>query len=1453
MKKNFLLLVMMCLLGGFSSSLLAQEIQIGEGTGGTSNGQYVPIYIGNSNTYAISQQIYFANEIKMPNGGTITQISFYTYNNKWTRNIEIYMTHTSKTTFTANNQWESVGAANKVFSGDVEFGSGNTTDIVWVTITLDKGFTYDGKSNLLLCVNDLTGTKTFDSNYPRFRTNSTAKSNTVIYKYGSKITDPSTQLSSLNGTRKAYRNIIKLTFGGAAEKKTPVFTDTYAYPNGTTSIFNPYLSFFAENKTHYKVLLSTKEDFSSDVRYVAGSATEWVNDEEKQIYTSTVEGLNYAEETTYYWKVNASNGGGADDPTAESIVYSFTTKQVTEKPGQITDAYPNGEQGLVNPEFTWTFGSDTEEYQVLIDGEAKTEWTNPGSSTTGSYQTSGLAAGEHTWRIDARNTVGTTTGTEYSFSIASLPDNVTPVSPVDGATGVTSSKIRFEFADGTEEYRFLYGESANALAYCGHGTATTWLETNGISTMEIEAPYFQTGKKYYWAVDVKNSIGKRSVYQNGTGDEAVAIYSFTAASTLPVVNTAPDNGAFNLDNPELKWNYVGAARHYMVYLGTDENSLEAKTDWIARETTSTGYVGNGSYQTENLTAATPYFWRVDIKDEAGNVIPGEKWSFVTTLKAPQDVQASPANVEPSYSLKYGETTIMWSTNDMTSVLCYNVYLNGEKLNNEPIAPTKNSYKIEATTMKLTYNMNPGHKVEVEAVYDLGTSKSEIYVKVSGAGYFVGKFYSNDFNHRLADATVTLTRTKDDFGNEYDGNGKQYTYTTNSEGDVYYEQQIGEETSTITKIGILDGTYNVTVEKACYETYEGTIDITNGSTSAIGGYDGSGLYGVILKADPAVMFNVSCKENTFNSIKIYLENTDWIDNNEYNDEGQVTKYFGEGYYYVYLKNGEEITELEAPVWFSQDGQSSVYCIYNDWAFLGKGNYQFGVAKVEEQINWSSAATRNYDVFEGRTDEWSKAKNWRDGELPSENANVYILSPLTIAADENITTGTITMQGDESKITINGSLTADMVYNKAKAGDLCINDGGQLRQNNTDLNGKFVMDIVRPSDADLENWGQGVTAETGWQFISSPITNAAVSQFVTANTATTGDYDLYKYDGSKENEWVNHKANADFETNFVSGRGYLASYNLLEEATLSGTLNAAKTFERQYSYTKPVEDKDDLKNCFLVGNPFTFNMDLKNMTSWNNVVEGVAIVDANGDYEYLTTNDIIPVGDGFFIQTTGEYPSPSISYAEGTGSKRGEKVESINVVASSKAGKDNVVINFASDKKGFLKLENFNNETANIFVSNKGRNYGIYNCNRNVNEVALSFIPKQMGSYTISLDINGDFESVVLVDRLTGVETDMLVENEYSFIATKEDNQNRFFIRLANGEEPSSENSQFVYQSGEELIIEAEGTIQIIDMMGRVVYNNEVENSRINISNFNKASYIVRNINEKEVKVQKIVIY
>ncbi len=67
------------------------------------------------------------------------------------------------------------------------------------------------------------------------------------------------------------------------------------------------------------------------------------------------------------------------------------------------------------------------------------------------------------------------------------------------------------------------------------------------------------------------------------------------------------------------------------------------------------------------------------------------------------------------------------------------------------------------------------------------------------------------------------------------------------------------------------------------------------------------------------------------------------------------------------------------------------------------------------------------------------------------------------------------------------------------------------------------------------------------------------------------------------------------------------------------------------------------------------------------------------------------------------------------------------------------------------------------------------------------------------------------------------------------------------------SNFVCKSGNELIINGEGQVQIIDMMGRIVYSNEISgNARINVSNLNKTAYIIRLTNGNESKTQKIVV-
>ena len=114
----------------------------------TANSTYLPSY--SYYKYGLSEQIYTPSEL----GGstTINSISFYNAGNTKTRTYDIYMLHTTKNSFSSGTDWVPVSSANRVFSGTVTMTKG-----YWTTIELDTPFAYNGTSNLLLVMDDNTG------------------------------------------------------------------------------------------------------------------------------------------------------------------------------------------------------------------------------------------------------------------------------------------------------------------------------------------------------------------------------------------------------------------------------------------------------------------------------------------------------------------------------------------------------------------------------------------------------------------------------------------------------------------------------------------------------------------------------------------------------------------------------------------------------------------------------------------------------------------------------------------------------------------------------------------------------------------------------------------------------------------------------------------------------------------------------------------------------------------------------------------------------------------------------------------------------------------------------------------------------------------------------------------------------------------------------------------------
>jgi len=126
--------------------------------------------------------------------------------------------------------------------------------------------------------------------------------------------------------------------------------------------------------------------------------------------------------TTYYWRIDERNDYG----TTTGTVWSFTTAAQGTLPGQASNPSPS--TGATNvgttTDLSWTAGSGATSRDVYF-GTA-----NPppqvSSSQTGTTYDTGTMSNSTTyyWRIDEKNSYGTTTGTVWSFTTAAAGSSV---------------------------------------------------------------------------------------------------------------------------------------------------------------------------------------------------------------------------------------------------------------------------------------------------------------------------------------------------------------------------------------------------------------------------------------------------------------------------------------------------------------------------------------------------------------------------------------------------------------------------------------------------------------------------------------------------------------------------------------------------------------------------------------------------------------------------------------------------------------------------------------------------------------------------------------------------------------------------------------------------------------------------------------------------------------------
>ena len=248
---------------------MTQEAEITIGSGTNSN-QYLPTYAYYK--YCLTQQIYTAAEVG--NAGTITAVAFKVQNSKSaTRNIDLYMKHTSKSAFSSGTDWATCSNSDKVFSGSVTFNSSG-----WTTITLANPFEYDGVSNLLVCMDDNTGSYvSSSSNSPKFYVYSTS-ANRALRIFSDDTNYNPASASSSSGTQVTSNNQVTFTFtvagNDASLTVSPNAIADFGYAEG-------------DGPSAVKSVAVIGTDLSDDITVTAPSDYE-ISDEENGTYGSTV-------------------------------------------------------------------------------------------------------------------------------------------------------------------------------------------------------------------------------------------------------------------------------------------------------------------------------------------------------------------------------------------------------------------------------------------------------------------------------------------------------------------------------------------------------------------------------------------------------------------------------------------------------------------------------------------------------------------------------------------------------------------------------------------------------------------------------------------------------------------------------------------------------------------------------------------------------------------------------------------------------------------------------------------------------------------------------------------------------------------------------------------------------------------------------------------------------------
>ena len=335
-----------------------------------------------------------------------------------------------------------------------------------------------------------------------------------------------------------------------------------------------------------------------------------------------------------------------------------------------------------------------------------------------------------------------------------------------------------------------------------------------------------------------------------------------------------------------------------------------------------------------------------------------------------------------------------------------------------------------------------------------------------------------------------------------------------------------------------------------------------------------------------------------------------------------------------------------------------------------------------------------------------------------------------------------------------------------------------------------------------------------------------------------FDLYAFDQAEELEWRNYEANA---FNLEPGKGYL--YANSEDVVLTFTDDP---YEGTGEVTLNKAAGVDFEGWNLVGNPFAMIAYIEDGRSFYTMnSDGSEIIAAE-------TNNIAPMEGVFVIANTdGE----TMTFTTTEPANNGKAMLALNVSQdhgpSTGSGTiiDRAIVRFGEGRQ-LPKFQMRNNSTK-VYIPQDNKDYAVVNAETQ-GEMPVSFKAKESGSYTLSLSSQEvAFSYLHLIDNLTGNDIDLLQTPNYSFEAKTTDYTSRFKLVFATKDGPSTGSETFAFINNGNIIVNGEGVLQIVDVMGHIVVSTDVTRN-VSTSGMPAGVYVLRLNNGNDIKTQKIVV-